>query len=135
MKEKFKYPILIGILSLTLLGGTTVSNSLPTKVEATPAKYEFSIETSWLTMKDGVRLSVTFFKPAPRKSGEKFPVLFEFLPYRKEDSFYLRDYPLYTYFVRHGFIMAKVDIRGSPSTPRILRAGIGRCRGDHRSTL
>lgn len=67
-------------------------------------------------MKDGVRLSATFFKPVPRSPSEKFPVLFEFLPYRKEDTFYLRDYPLYTYFARHGFIMAKVDIRGTGSS-------------------
>lgn len=86
------------------------------KSEATPPVYKFVIENSWLTMKDGVRLSVTFFKPVPTFPNEKFPVLFEFLPYRKDDSFYLRDYPLYTYFVKRGFIMAKVDIRGTGSS-------------------
>ena len=116
MKEKFKYPVLIGILFLIILGGMTASTPPQARLEATPALYEFTIETSWLTMKDGVRLSVTFFKPVPRNPGEKFPVLFEFLPYRKEDSFYLRDYPLYAYFVRRGFIMAKVDIRGTGSS-------------------
>lgn len=78
--------------------------------------YDFSIETAWLKMKDGVRLSATFFKPISTGSGEGFPVLFEFLPYRKDDSFYLRDYPIYTYFARRGFIMAKVDIRGTGSS-------------------
>jgi putative CocE/NonD family hydrolase len=85
-------------------------------VEASPPVYEFTIKTSWLTMTDGVRLSATFFKPVPQTSGEKFPVLFEFLPYRKDDSFYIRDYPIYTYFARRGFIMAKVDIRGTGSS-------------------
>lgn len=87
-----------------------------TQVDATPAIYDFTIETAWLTMKDGVKLSATFFKPVPRQQDEKFPVLFEFLPYRKDDSFYLRDYPLYSHFVRRGFIMAKVDIRGTGSS-------------------
>jgi len=74
--------------------------------------YAFSIERGWLRMKDGVRLAVTYWRPkAPGK--ESFPVLLEYLPYRKDDSFYRRDYPLYAYFVRRGFIMAKVDIRGS----------------------
>jgi putative CocE/NonD family hydrolase len=90
------------------------------QVEATTPIYEFTIESDWLTMKDGVRLSVSFFKPIPRTPGERFPVLFEFLPYRKEDSFYLRDYPIYSYFVRRGFIMAKVDIRGTGSSEGVV---------------
>ncbi len=47
------------------------------KVDATPPIYGFIVETDWLTMPDGVRLSVTFFKPVPRVSGEKFPALSE----------------------------------------------------------
>ena len=33
--------------------------------------------------------------PQPKAPEEKFPVLLELLPYRKDDLFYLRDYPLY----------------------------------------
>ncbi len=80
------------------------------------AQYEFSIERDWLNMKDGVRLSVTYFLPKPRSEGERFPVLLELLPYRKDDSFYLRDYPVYSYFATRGFAMAKVDIRGTGSS-------------------
>ena len=65
-------------------------------------------------MPDGVRLAVTYWRPTGAK--DKAPVLLEYLPYRKEDSFYQRDYPLYSWFVRHGFIMAKVDIRGTGSS-------------------
>ena len=64
-------------------------------------------------MKDGVRLAATYFLPKPRSTGERFPVLLELLPYRKDDSFYLRDYPLYAYLARHGFACVKVDIRGT----------------------
>ena len=56
--------------------------------------YAFRIERGWLSMKDGVRLSITWFRPVPRNSGETFPALLELLPYRKDDSFYRRDYPL-----------------------------------------
>lgn len=80
------------------------------------ASYRFAIDVSWLTMKDGVRLSVTLFRPLQKRSGERFPVLLEMLPYRKDDSFYLRDYPIYAYFARAGFIMAKVDVRGTGSS-------------------
>lgn len=75
--------------------------------------YAFTMETSWLTMKDGTRLSATSYKPVPRRTGERFPVLFEFLPYRKDDGGYIGTYALYTYFVRRGYIMTRVDIRGT----------------------
>ncbi len=81
-----------------------------------PARYEFAIERGWLTMPDGVRLSVTYFLPKPQAPDEKFPVLLELLPYRKDDLFYLRDYPLYSWFARQGYAMAKVDVRGTGSS-------------------
>lgn len=78
--------------------------------------YEFEIIRDWLRMKDDVKLSATLFKPMAKKADEKFPVLFEILPYRKDDSFYLRDYPLYSYFARRGYVAVKVDIRGTGSS-------------------
>ncbi len=67
-------------------------------------------------MKDGVRLAATYYTPVPRSPGERFPVLFEFLPYRKDDGGYIGIYSLYTYFVRRGYILARVDIRGTGSS-------------------
>ena len=84
----------------------------PRKVEPTPPVYRYVIEDGWLTMRDGVRLSVTYVKPVPRSPGETFPVLFDLYPYRKDE--YPYDYPLY--FARRGFIMATVDIRGTGSS-------------------
>jgi hypothetical protein len=78
--------------------------------------YEFEIERGWLRMPDGVRLSVTYFKPLPKTADEHFPVLLELLPYRKDDLFYIRDYPLHSYFARRGYVSAKVDIRGTGSS-------------------
>ncbi len=78
-----------------------------------PRLYDFTVSRDWLTMPDGIRLAVTLWRPVPRDSTERFPVLLELLPYRKDDSFYRRDYPLYQYFVQRGYILAKVDLRGS----------------------
>jgi predicted acyl esterase len=75
--------------------------------------YPFTVSHERLRLPDGVQLAVTYWRPVARDSTERFPVLLEFLPYRKDDSFYRRDYPLYEYFVRRGYIMAKVDIRGT----------------------
>jgi len=81
---------------------------------AIPARAQFTRERGWLRMPDGVRLAVTYWRPT--HATEKLPVLLEYLPYRKDDSFYQRDYPLYSWFVRRRFIMAKVDIRGTGSS-------------------
>jgi len=82
--------------------------------------YDFKIETTWLTLKDGVKLSATFYKPVPRSPSEKFPVIFEFLPYRKDDGGYIGSFSQYTYFVRRGYIMTRVDIRGTGSSTGIF---------------
>ncbi len=82
--------------------------------------YDFTVERAWLSMPDGVRLSVTYWRPVPRRPDERFPVLFELLPYRKDDNFYRRDWPLYSWFVRRGYILAKVDVRGTGSSEGVL---------------
>ncbi len=77
------------------------------------AKFSFSLVKRWLTMPDGTRLATTIYMPRARRVGEKFPVLLELLPYRKDDTFCLVDYPTYSYFAKRGFITVKVDIRGT----------------------
>ncbi len=100
---------------LFLLSGIFASHKAGV-TEVSPPDYEFEVIRDWLVMKDGVRLSATLFKPVAKRAGERFPVLFEFLPYRKDDSFYLRDYPLYSYFARRGYVAVKADIRGTGSS-------------------
>ncbi len=82
---------------------------------ASPAG-SFEILRDRLRMPDGVHLSVTYFVPISKKPGKRFPVLFEMHPYRKDDFFYLRDYSLYAYFARRGYVLAKVDVRGTGSS-------------------
>jgi hypothetical protein len=64
-------------------------------------------------MTDGTPLAVTWWVPQPRLPSETFPVLLELLPYRKDDDFYARDFPLYDWFARRGYLMVKVDVRGT----------------------
>ena len=102
---------IVSLLSAALLCFTVGA----AKAQA-PGPYEYTRSRGWLRMPDGVRLAVTYWRPVPHTPGETFPVLLEYLPYRKEDSFYERDFPLYDWFVRRGFIMAKVDVRGTGSS-------------------
>ncbi|MGB7294439.1 MAG: CocE/NonD family hydrolase [Candidatus Aminicenantales bacterium] len=92
----------------------------PEKVEPSPPVYDFKIETGWITVRDGTRLAVTFYKPIPKSANETFPVLFEFLPYRKDDGGYIGTYSLYAYFVRRGYILVRADIRGTGSSEGVF---------------
>ncbi len=69
-------------------------------------------EEVWIPMKDGVRLACTLYRPDTPKPG-RLPVIFEYLPYRKDDGTLASDYPLYAYMVAHGYVGARVDVRGT----------------------
>lgn len=66
-----------------------------------------------LEMRDGVRLAVTYYRPTARKTGETFPVIMEMVPYRKDDFFALGDYEYGAYFAKRGYVVARVDVRGT----------------------
>ena len=111
-------------LGLRALAGTAaaqapVADSVPRRCtdsrpgDEAPPTHAFRIERHLLRMPDGVALSATLFHPVATADGERFPVLLEYLPYRKDDGFYLRDYPLHAYFACRGFLSAKVDVRGT----------------------
>ncbi|MEW6366968.1 MAG: CocE/NonD family hydrolase [Acidobacteriota bacterium] len=120
MKRPGCEPPLVSLLALILAPAWSGTAAGSARLPASAAVYSFRIEQSWLAMPDGVRLSVTCFMPAARTPGERFPVLLELLPYRKDDMFYRRDYPLYSYFARRGYAMAKVDVRGTGSSEGVL---------------
>ena len=82
-----------------------------TGAPAAEALYEVAVRDVWIPMKDGVRLSATLYMPTSKQHGEKFPAVLEYLPYRKDE---LKSYALvHGYFARHGFVSARVDIRGT----------------------
>ena len=78
-----------------------------------PTPYGMRVEHTWIPMKDGVRLAVNLFMPTGAKSGEKFPALLEYIPYRKDDDTASDDYPRHSYFAHRGYVGARVDIRGT----------------------
>ncbi len=100
---------LLGILAM-LIGGVFAVEP------PSPPVYGVRLENTWIPMSDGVRLAVTLYMPVEAKSGEKFPAILEYHPYRKDDAMAARDYPFYTYFAKRGFVCARVDIRGFGSS-------------------
>jgi putative CocE/NonD family hydrolase len=83
--------------------------------EPSPAIYEMGLQEAWIPMPDGVRLAADLFLPQGGQPGERFPVLLEYLPYRKTED-RGRNHSLYSYFVRRGYAVARVDIRGTGSS-------------------
>jgi predicted acyl esterase len=83
-----------------------------TAAAPSPPAYGMTLEEAWIPMPDGVRLAVDLFLPSGGKPGERFPVLLEYLPYRKAEG-RSRNHALYSYFVRRGYVVARVDIRGT----------------------
>ncbi len=119
-----KYIVLMLLIILSSLLGATASASNARSNEvldanASESLHDFKIEQEWLTMHDGVRLSVTYYLPIPRSPSETFPVILEMNPYRKDDQSYIGDYDYYTFFARHGFAGARVDIRGTGSSESV----------------
>jgi hypothetical protein len=77
-----------------------------------PTGGDITIEEVWIPMADGVRLAADLYQPASAAPAERRPVLLEYLPYRKTES-RSRNYGLYSYFVERGYVVARVDIRGT----------------------
>jgi hypothetical protein len=80
--------------------------------EPSPPAYEIAFQEATIAMPDGVRLAADLYLPSGGTRGERFPVLLEYLPYRKTEA-RARNYALYSYFVKRGYAVARVDIRGT----------------------
>ncbi len=92
--------VFITALALTLAACFAASDKEP------------AIKAAWITMPDGVRLAADLYMPAGAGRSDRFPVLLEYLPYRKDES-RARNYSLYSYFLDHGYVVARVDMRGT----------------------
>ena len=101
-----KPAILIRALTLSLALALTACSPAP------PDSDGPTIRKVWIPMEDGIRLAADIYLPEGAKDSDSFPVLLEYLPYRKDDS-RARNYSLYCYFLDHGYVVARVDIRGT----------------------
>ena len=97
----------ISLILLALAAGSGIAADAPSSPE-----YGITLQEAWITMPDGVRLAADLYMPDGGDDGETFPVLLEYLPYRKTES-RGRNYSMYSYFVERGYIVARVDIRGT----------------------
>jgi putative CocE/NonD family hydrolase len=90
----------------------TTSSTLDAQQQPSSAEYGIDMREVSIAMPDGVKLAADLYMPSGEVKGEAFPVLLEYLPYRKTES-RARNYSLYSYFVERGYLVARVDIRGT----------------------
>jgi len=96
----------------SILLGSAAAHAAAAAREPSPPSYGIVMREAWIPMPDGVRLAADVYLPSGGKPGERFPVLLEYLPYRKNEA-RAESYALYSYFVRRGYAVARVDIRGT----------------------
>jgi len=84
-----------------------------------PPTFNVALEEAWIPLADGVRLAADLWRPKGPGDRGKFPVLLEYLPYRKTEG-RSGSYPLYAWFVRRGYVVARVDIRGTGNSEGTL---------------
>ncbi|HCS48608.1 MAG TPA: peptidase S15 [Candidatus Aminicenantes bacterium] len=93
--------------------------SRPKKDAPSPPTFDVALEEAWIPMKDGVRLAADIWRPKGSGDRGQFPVLLEYLPYRKTEG-RSGSYRLYAWFVRRGYVVARVDIRGTGNSEGTL---------------
>ena len=91
----------------------------PAPSESSAPAFDVALEEVWIPMSDGVRLAADLWRPRGPGDKGRFPVLLEYLPYRKTEARGSR-YPLYGWFVRRGYVVARVDIRGTGNSEGTL---------------
>ncbi len=86
-----------------------------------PAKRKVKvIESEWIPMADGVRLSVRLWLPEGAET-HKVPVVLEYIPYRKRDLYrLLHDNAWGEAMASHGIAYARLDARGSGDSEGVL---------------
>ena len=84
-----------------------------------PAQFDVALGEVRIPMRDGASLAADLWRPKGAAAGGRFPVLLEYLPYRKTEARGDRS-SFYSYFVRRGYVVARVDIRGTGNSEGTL---------------
>lgn len=89
------------------------------RIILTEQPYKFNaVENEWITLKDGTKLSSRIWFP---ETDEPLPAILEYIPYRKTDGTRMRDEPMHGYFAGHGYVVVRVDMRGTGESERYRR--------------
>jgi predicted acyl esterase len=114
--------VLAGLAAQPFLGaaGSFVGSGAVRAAQPTKSYEVQAVEPAWITMADGVKLAARLWIPrgAP---GERFPVVFEYIPYRTHDNYRAIDDHWAPQLAAKGIGFARVDIRGSGNSEGLLK--------------
>ncbi|GAB3260276.1 CocE/NonD family hydrolase [Arthrobacter pigmenti] len=82
--------------------------------------YEVRIlENVFIPMRDGAQLAARIWLPVDAER-QPLPAVLEYIPYRKRDSSRGRDALNHPYMAGHGYVCARVDLRGSGDSDGVI---------------
>jgi hypothetical protein len=105
----------IAFVAVAIVGGSSTQAQSSSADAASAPEYRVEIRDAVIAMPDGARLAADLYLPIGDDEGRPFPVLLEYLPYRKDEG-RARTYKIYSYFVRRGYVVARVDMRGTDNS-------------------
>jgi putative CocE/NonD family hydrolase len=116
--------IRVGLAVSALAASSVTPRAQPPARAPSPPVFDVVLEEVSIRMRDGVWLAVDLWGPAealrpPEAEPARFPVLLEYLPYRKNEGRGDR-FALYAYFARRGYVVARADIRGTGTSEGTL---------------
>ncbi|WP_338538196.1 CocE/NonD family hydrolase [Janibacter terrae] len=92
---------------------------MTTTLTDTEVRHEVQVEENvFIPLRDGHRVAARIWRPA----GEvgPLPAVLEYIPYRKRDLTRGRDAVNHPYIAAHGYVCARVDLRGSGDSDGVL---------------
>jgi len=72
-----------------------------------------------IPMPDGVRLAARLWIPSGA-GADPVPAILEYIPYRKNDLYAVRDQARFSYLAAHGYAGVRLDVRGSGDSEGVL---------------
>ncbi len=81
------------------------------------------IENTWVPLPDTTeRMAARIFLPqdAGTAPDRRYPVILEYLPYRKREFTVTRDTSMHRYFAGHGYVSVRIDMRGSGDSDGVM---------------
>ena len=109
----------VALLCFLVFPAIAATPRSPQREPPSPPTFDVALGEAWIPMGDGVRLAADLWRPKGKGDRGRFPVLLEYLPYRKTES-RSGSYSLYSWFVRRGYVVARVDIRGTGNSEGTL---------------
>jgi uncharacterized protein len=73
----------------------------------------------WIPMSDGIRLAARIWRPEGAEE-RPVPAILEYIPYRQRDLSSQRDSIHHPYMAGHGYVCARVDLRGTGESEGLL---------------